>query len=103
MTPTPSQPQNPSSAMRQAAERVEQVEKKVEKNLPTREEAEHMLEEWKDQLADKWDQAKHYIQDFKTQDLGEQVSGTIRRYPWTSLAVSFAVGALLGNRLFKRR
>ncbi|MFW7377681.1 MAG: hypothetical protein ACOH5I_02585 [Oligoflexus sp.] len=102
MTVSTSQTQNPSSAMKQAADKVEQVEKKVERHLPTREEAEQMMEEWKDQLAEKWDQAKHYVQDFDTQAVGDQFTGTIRRYPWTSLAVSFAVGAVIGNRLFKR-
>jgi len=102
MTVSTGQSQNPSSAMKQAADRVEQVEKKVDKHLPSREEAEQMMDEWKDQLSEKWDQAKNYVHDFDSQAAGEQFTGTIRKYPWSSLAISFAVGAYIGNKLFNR-
>jgi ElaB/YqjD/DUF883 family membrane-anchored ribosome-binding protein len=45
---------------------------------------------------------KHAVEGFDRHAASEKVAGTIRSYPWQSVLVTFAVGALIGRRMLQR-
>lgn len=64
--------------------------------------ASHQMEAWKDELSERWDQARQYVHDLDAQTVGQQFTGTIKKHPLKALAISFGIGAYIGHRLFRR-
>jgi ElaB/YqjD/DUF883 family membrane-anchored ribosome-binding protein len=92
----------------QAGHRVEDVKSSVASGMSSlagqlRQNApEGMLGQASGAVADRLQAGSRYLQDSSFQDMGEDVTSMVRRYPVASLLVGFGAGFLVGMMLSRR-